>query len=482
MNNVLLIHPFDGVYNDVMPPTLPLAILSVAAPLVKEGYDVKVIDQRTDKDWEKELKDFIKKEPLCVGITSMTGSQIKFALEASKIVKENSSAYVIWGGVHASLFPKQTLENRYVDFVVIKEGENTFLELIKALQNKKTIEKIKGIAYKKQNKVIITPEREFTDLNNLPELPYKLIDIKKYTHKSFKQKEVIDIETSRGCPYACGFCYNSIYNKSYWRSMNPENVVKNIKKLIKDYNIKSFYFIDDNFFVDQDRVNKIMNLIIKEDLNITFGCQGARIDTLDRMIPEDLSLLEKAGCKFLQIGVESGSDRMLKLINKLITREQTIRVNKKLSNYSFLVLYNFICGFPTENKEDLFETTSLIYKLLKDNKHAMAGPVYIYKPYPATPLYNVAISQGFKEPQKLEEWADFDWTKISEFNQTKEMLKLFKRIMITSICIDDKIESQSESFIYKTAAKIYKPIAKFRIRHNFYNFMPESFLLKNKIN
>ncbi len=111
----------------------------------------------------------------------------------------------------------------------------------------------------------------------------------------------------------------------------------------------------------------------------------------------------------------------------------------------------------------------------------MTGPVYIYKHYPATPLYNLAISQGFKEPKNLEEWANFDWTQTTKFNQTKEMFNLFKKIVIASICIDNKIESQSESFIYRMAAKIYKPIARFRIKHNFYKFMPETFLLRNKI-
>lgn len=480
MNTVILIHPIDGVYNDIMPPTLPLAILSLAAPLAKEGYNVRIIDQRTDKNWKDTLKNILNEKPICVGITSMTGSQIKFALEASKIVKENSSAPVIWGGVHASLFPQQTLNNGYIDIIVMKEGENTFLELVKALQNNQPIENIRGIAYK-NDKVIITPERGFTDLNNILELPYNLIDIEKYTHKSFKEEKVIDIEISRGCPYACGFCYNSFYNKSHWRSMKPENVIRNIKKLIHEYSIKSFYFIDDNFFVDQQRVNQIMELIIKENLGITFGCQGARIDSLERMTSEELNLLEKAGCKFLQIGVESGSDRMLKIINKLITREQVIVVNKKLSDYKFLVLYNFICGFPTETKEDLFQTTGLMHQLLKDNKNAMVGPVYIYKHYPATALYNLAISQGFKEPKNLEEWANFDWTQTSKFNQTEEMLKLFRKVVIASICVDDKIESQSESFIYRTTAKIYKPIARFRIKNNFYNFMPEAFLLRNKI-
>jgi len=481
METVLLIHPLDGIYNKIMPSTLPLALLSIAAPLVKENYKVKIIDQRVNLEWKKTLKEALKENPICVGITSMTGSQINFALEASKIVKENSNVPVIWGGVHVSLFPKQTLKNKYIDIGIMKEGENTFLELINTIKQKKSIDKIKGIVYKKEGEIIITSEREFTDLNKLPKLPYYLVDMRKYVHKSFKQEKVIDIETSRGCPYACGFCYNSFYNKSNWRSMSPEKVIENLKILINNYNIKSFYFIDDNFFANQERANKIMNLIVSENLNIIFGCQGIRIDSLERMTEDELNLLEKAGCKFMQIGVESGSDRVLKLINKRITREQVINVNKKLANHNILVLYNFICGFPTETKEDLFQTTSLIHQILNDNKNAMAGPVYIYKHYPGTVLYDLAISQGFKQPENLEEWANFDWTRTSEFNQSKEMLKLFKKITIASICIDDKIESQSESFIYRTAAKIYKPIARLRIKHNFYGFMPETFLLGNKI-
>jgi len=479
METIILLYPSDGVYNEVMDPILPLGLLSIAAPLVKEGYDVKIIDQRIDKDWKNTLITFLKRDPIFVAMTTMTGSQINFALEASKIVKENSSAYVIWGGNHPTFFPEQTLKNKYIDIIAIKEGEDTILELAIALKNNKSIEGVKGIGFKKEGKIILTEERGFTDLNNRPELPYHIVDMEKYFHRSFKEKRVLAVETSRGCPFPCTFCY---INKSRWRSMEPEKVINNLKKLIQTFGIRSFHFLDDNFFTDPNRAKEILNMIIKENLNITFGFQGIRIDTLARMSHEDLSLLEKAGCKFLQPGVESGSDRVLRLIKKLITREQVINANKKLSHYNILVLYNFICGFPTETKEDLFQTTSLMYRIVKDNKNAMVGPVYIYTPYPGTPLYDLAVSQGFKEPKSLEEWANFDWTKIKEFNQTKEMLELFKRVTIASICIDDKIDTLSGSPLYKIAAKIYKPIARFRIKHDFYRFMPETYLLKNKIN
>ena len=133
---------------------LPMSILTVAAPLAAESVEVKIIDQRVTDNWQNVLMEELKKEPLIVGFSVLTGKQILYALEASKIVKENSKAFVVWGGVHPSLLPEQTLKNEMIDYLIIREGEKSFLELFRSLANKEDISKIKGIAWKDENKNI----------------------------------------------------------------------------------------------------------------------------------------------------------------------------------------------------------------------------------------------------------------------------------------------------------------------------------------
>src|SRR3972149_3065162 len=112
MRNIILIQPREGIYNKVLRPWIPLSLLSAAVKLDQEGYNITIIDQRINYRWKDDLIQSLAQEPICVGITSMTGSQIFGALEASQLVKENSKIPVLWGGVHATIFPMQTLENK----------------------------------------------------------------------------------------------------------------------------------------------------------------------------------------------------------------------------------------------------------------------------------------------------------------------------------------------------------------------------------
>jgi radical SAM superfamily enzyme YgiQ (UPF0313 family) len=195
---------------------------------------------------------------------------------------------------------------------------------------------------------------------------------------------------------------------------------------------------------------------------------------MSRLTHDELDLLEKAGTIMLQIGAESGSDRILNIIQKGITGQNTSDVNKKLAKHSNLLpYYNFMCGFPTETREDLFKSTSLAWDILKHNKMAIISPFHIYKPYPGTAMFEIAKKQGFKEPGTLEEWAKMDWTTQTAFDFPKSLSKLFKSVSIVSIGIDKKVEAQSNSKLLRILAKAYRPYARFRFKNNFYSFMPE---------
>lgn len=228
MAEVVLVQPKVGDWDMVRShPSLPVALLS-AANLVNEEFSIVVIDMRIVVDWKERLKAELEKRPLCVGITSLTGRQIRYDLEASRFVKENSNIPVVWGGIHASIFPESTIRNRYIDFVIQGEGEITFLELVKALKEKGSdFDNIKGLWFKRANNLIGNEKREFCQLGKLPPLPYDLIDLRYYLPK-FMGRRTIYFETSRGCPNNCAFCYNLTYHYRQWRCQSAEKVIGNM--------------------------------------------------------------------------------------------------------------------------------------------------------------------------------------------------------------------------------------------------------------
>ena len=462
-NKIVLVMPNDGFWTDLSNGVhLPGALLAIATLPDKDGFDVKIIDQRIDPQWKENLVKELQDKPLFVGITSMTGSQITPALKISAIVKENN-CLCVWGGVHASLLPEQTLKNPLIDIIVKGEGEITTLELAKALRDKKSLLSVNGLYYKnKFNDVVKTDDRDFVDLNELPDYPYHLINVKDYLY-TFEGKKFLNVFSSRGCPFQCRFCYNTVFNKRLWRSIKAETVIKRIARLKKEFGIEGAWFRDDNFFVDIKNAEKIIKGLT--ELGLCWGTSGARLDLFARFDEDMIKTINKSNCKFLFMGIESGSNKILDLIGKQITREKIIDVNKKiLSRINAVQRMNFMIGLPKETIQDLKDTISLSYQILKDNKNAIISQYQIYTPYPGTMLYTYSLENGFVEPRTLEEWSNYRF-EVSNIPSIKQDHKnILRMLAFTTWFMDDKIQIYSKSKMIKVLAKFYKPIARYRIK------------------
>lgn len=472
MADVVLVQPRVGDMDSIRSsPALPLALLH-AATLVDKEYEIKLIDQRIDTHWPESLRRELMKEPLCVGITSMTGPQIYNALAASEIVKRESDVPVVWGGIHPSLLPRQTLEDENIDIVVQGEGELAFYELVKALESRESLQGIPGIWYKEDGKIGSNPERELLDLNELPDIPYHLVDVKEYL-PGYMGKSTLYMQTSRGCPYNCAYCYNPVYNRRRWRALTPERTLERIKRAVQDYKPENIYFVDDSFFIDPDRCEEIVRGIMEENIDVDWQAQGVNVDEAERMDERYIRLLEESGCLRLSFGLESGSSRMLSLIRKRHTVESAIQANKKFSNFNIVVYYSFITGFPTETEDDLQQTIRLIFRLLKDNPRARTSPVYIFTPYPGTEMFGLAIESGFVPPGTLKEWASFSYSSANLSYMPKEKREMLESLYISSTFVDKKFNEYNVSPIIKLFAEIYRPIARYRVKNLFFKFMIE---------
>lgn len=440
-----------------------LSLLSIAAPLVEAKYNVKIIDQTNTPEWQNELISSLKNKPICVGVTSITGTQIFYGLEASRIVRQNSDVPVVWGGIHPTLLPEQTIENEYIDIAVEGEGEETFFELVKALQQKSGFSQVKGIWYKENGKIKKTSARDFIDLNKQPLLSYFLSG----------RTERIHFFTSKGCPRRCAYCYSPTVNKRIWRALTADETLRRVKSLVdlvdKKYDFKPYiFFVDDDFFIGRERAKTIMEGLIK--FNIKWHAH-AHINSIFNVDNSFLSLMEKSGCTALWIGIESGSERILELMKKDISISNIISFNKRLSRFNIMPSYSFMLGLPSEALSDVKDTVNLFIQLLEENDKAIKS-LNIYMPFPGNEMFKLAVKHGFNPPSQLIEWGKFNFKNINTPWIDNERKKLIEMLVFCSAFMEKKRFTKSfrRNKLFGIPGRIYRPIAKFRVKKNYYGF------------
>ena len=424
MADIILFRPKEIYSKTISYHRAPLGLLYIAAHLKAAGFSVKIIDTETSDNWLDELREVMKENVLLTGVGVMTGYQIKGAIEFSRAVKQISpSVPVVWGGLHPSFLPQQTIEHKLVDIVVIGEGERTLTELAKKIQNAQSPESVTKIVFKKHGgkngEVVHTPPDDHSlDMDSLKLPDYSLVDVEYYANHRRKfmgeRARCLDLNTDRGCPNRCGFCYNLKFNHRRWREMSAEKVLEGIEFLTNKYNLDAVNFTADNFFMDKKRVLKICTGLIDRGINIAWHAD-MRIDTFLRYEDGILDLMKRSGCAELTFGVESGSDRILGLIDKDIRVCDVLEAHSRVKKFGFRVNYHFMVGFPGETPADIRETVKLIYTLLTSYEHTCTFGPSIYIPYPGTPLFDRSVEMGFKPPDSLEGWIDYDWQQTPAF-------------------------------------------------------------------
>jgi len=498
---------------------LPLSLLCTATPLHRLGYRIQIIDEFANPDWKRELLEGIEERPICFGVTCMTGPQIWHALEGCRLVRErHPDVPIVWGGVHASLMPQQTLSHSLVDIVVVGEGEETFLELVKALESGTPLSRVAGIWYKEDGETPVvsgteraeaesilpvlssqsdnscageavesngsrwTGERPFVNLDEQAPLAYQLIDMNRYRRRLFGIDHV-SFNSSRGCTFRCNFCWDPVMHKRKWRAMQPDTVLEQLQRIITDHDIRGFLFTDDHFFIDMKRARAILEAIVRADLDISISKLQIRADTICKMDEDFLELLVRAKVRRLTVGVESGSQRLLDLIKKDVTVGQVVEANRKLIPYPVVPIYLFMMGLPSETPAELEESIRLAVQLTDENPRAVKT-FNIYTPYPGTQLYDVCVEHGLREPEDLEGWGYFNFRNVAA---ESPWIPDATRNMITALDFPLMFLGKGH-FVnpYKKTnpmvvalARLYYPVARYRVTNLETRFPIESKLVKS---
>jgi radical SAM superfamily enzyme YgiQ (UPF0313 family) len=398
---ILLVQPYTFTIRGL--PQAPLALMYLGGYAEQRGHTVKLLDHNFETDARGVIDEF---KPDAVGVTSLTGRMLLDGLAISSYIKRSfPNAKIIWGGVHASVLPENTLEEDPIDFVVIGEGEETFVELLDAIEHGKDYATIKGIGFKRDEKTIINERRPMIkDLDATPLIPWRLINTKRYL-----RHETLLI-TSRGCPHRCAFCYNEQFNFRTWRGMSPERVKREIDHALSFHPIRRFRFDDDNFCVNKKRFHGILD-VLPLDVPLYFE---SRVEYLDEEFCRHVAQFKDA---FVFLGLESGDDDDLKRMQKDLTVEKIRHGYDLINKYKIKTSGSFVIGAPGQTRKQVEKTLAMI-----DEIKPTRPSCCIFVPLPGSIFTQQLMREGKLEDMKtMADWATFTNPEYSSAHQYGEL-------------------------------------------------------------
>ncbi|HBT39296.1 MAG: Radical SAM domain protein [Thermotoga sp. 50_1627] len=381
---VLLINPAHrGYYFRLGAVYPPLGLMYISSVLKRANHCVTLIDMNVQPfDWQKfDYSDFD-----VVGISTDTP---RFPLAKQIALRaKNRGTITVLGGPHASAEYESILKEGICDYVVLGEGEHTFLQLLESLEHGEPHPQIDGLAYLSEGEIFARPPKFAQSLDELP-FPDRE-NVKLYKTK-FSGRPATSMVTSRGCPFDCEFCSASQFMGRRIRERSVENVLEELE-LIKKMGYGSVIFFDDNFTLNTKRTIKLCEGMLKRNLNFRWWAFARADELLNRK--DLLEAMSKSGCKMLFIGFESAEDNVLKEYKKGLSSSIALEVVKLLKKYRIDVFASFVLGALNDTKETIMKTIRFAKKL-----KASIVQFSILTPYPGTRLYenlkNKLLSRDF---------------------------------------------------------------------------------------
>jgi anaerobic magnesium-protoporphyrin IX monomethyl ester cyclase len=405
----------------------------------QRDYEMTVND-KTHVVWQKLAAMVRQMDPMAVGIPYLTPLKHAVKRIANLVREVNQDIKIIVGSFHPTFCPEEVMQNPDIDFVISGEGETPLLNLIKELKKPSPRwETVPGISYRTKDGQVKNNLRADM-INNLDELPFPARDL--VLNCDYTTYRAHSISTARGCPYSCAFCAD----KSLWggrvRRRSVDNVIEELRFLQDTYKPSYVDFVDGTFTFDRKYLEKFCNTMIDQKMDIQWRCT-ARYDNLNE---ELLQLMKKSNCSGLYLGFESGSNKVLRNIDKNLNVEQSIKVSKMIYKSGIPSVTSIMLGIPSESKEDIEETLKSM-KIVKTDLFDINS----YIPLPGTPLYD-AMSEEDKK--------NIDWQKAS--------FKSFYNRFSNGVSSEDFIGYLSEA--YDIANKVReKTLVRFGVK-TFFHF------------
>jgi anaerobic magnesium-protoporphyrin IX monomethyl ester cyclase len=386
--------------------TMPLALLAIGSQLDPDLYEVVTIDGRLEPDPESAVLSQLE-GALCLGVTVLTGAPIADALQISRAAKRaRPDLTVVWGGWHPSMFARECLSEPAVDVTVRGQGEETFAEIVDRLATGRSLDDCAGCTLRLADGTVQeNRSRPLAPLDKFRVHDYGLIPVERYFN--LKGKRQLDYISSQGCNFRCAFCSDPFVYGRKWVGLEPVRMALRLKELWDRYQFDDVNFQDETFFTKRERVQSLAEQIVESGMKITWAAT-MRADQGVRLPDEVWKLCKQSGLRRLLVGVESGSNEVLKRIRKDIKIEQVFETAEKMLQHDIGGHFPFIVGFPDESDAHIQATLDCAKKLRSLSPNFLT-PIYYFKPYPGSALVIEAVERGFRLPQTLEAWAQFDY-------------------------------------------------------------------------
>jgi anaerobic magnesium-protoporphyrin IX monomethyl ester cyclase len=397
---ILLTHGYfleeDEKEKHIMKPYVPLGILYISAYLEQHGFENEVFDNTFSNKqvFYKYLSEF---RPDVIGIYTNLMTKLNVLRIIQYLKSCHPETKIILGGPEVRASAENFLEHG-ADIIVIGEGEATMLELVSFLRENKDADLsiVSGIAYKSGDKIIQTSEREkISDINSLPFPNRKKIDLSLYlnTWKKAHGKNAISVNTMRGCPYSCKWCSRAVYGMSY-RRRSPKLVVDELEYIYANYSPDNIWFVDDVFTINHKWLREFNEELKQRKLSIAYEC----ITRADRLNEEAIQLLKESGCFRAWIGAESGSQKVIDLMDRRVKVEQVREMIRLVAHHGIETGTFIMLGYPGETEADIKETVHHLKASDPDYfTITIAYPIKgteLYKEIESLKLNNVEWHQG----------------------------------------------------------------------------------------
>lgn len=364
-----------------------LSLLYVAGILEQAGAEVLFIDAHAEgltlDETVARLEAF---GPSYIGYTITTYLFFQ-TLDWIKAIKARTGTPTIVGGVHLSIYPRETLTHEAIDYAVTGEAELSLPNLLHALENRRDLRDVKGVAFRvggptqAGGEVVVTSTEKTIEVDEVPFPARRLIDNSLYYSFISKYKNFTCFITSRGCPYKCIFCEQG--SKAF-RARSPKNVVDELELCVNEFGIRELDFFDSSFTIRKDRVIEICEEINRRKLDIVWAAR-TRVDCITKDV---LSAMRRAGCARIYYGVESGNREILKVLKKSTSLELVKRVVRETREEGIDTFGYFMLGNPYETPATIRQTIRLAIEM--DLDYAQFSKV---TPMPATEMYTMMLEE-----------------------------------------------------------------------------------------
>lgn len=388
---------------------LPMSLLAVGSMLEGE-FDYQIVDGNVEADPVGAILAIAAKTPLtAIAVTVMPGPQLRAAAMGCRQLKRLlPSVPIVWGGYFPSQHADACLSEPTVDVCVTGQGEQTIVELMRALTNGAPLALVAGLTYRHNGTIHRTAPRSLTPLDELPDWPYHRLPMERYFHRHYLGDRVATHHSSFGCPFACNFCAVVGMANRKWVAQSPERVGNVLERFRTIYGADAVQFHDMDFFISESRTQAIAERLTR--LGLTWWALG-RVDELMRYRESTWSAMKSSGLKMVFCGAESGSTDMLKRMNKggTASADLTIELARRMKSHGIVPEFSFVVGNPPDPEADLAQTLAFIRRIKQIND-ATEIILYVYSPVPMDgTFYEAARDEGFRFPDTLEGWVSDRW-------------------------------------------------------------------------